>query len=47
MRGAERQRRGNSQATAQFAGGQDSISGDIDLGADPGRIVPESGARFR
>lgn len=38
---AERQRRGNPQAATKFAGGQDRLLRHVDLGADPGRIVPE------
>lgn len=44
--GAERKRRGNPQTAAKVAGGQDRIPGRVDLGADPGRIVPECGPGF-
>lgn len=44
---AESKRRGNSQAAAKVTGGQDRFLGYIDLGADPGCIVSESGPGFR
>ncbi len=44
--GAEGKRRGNPQTAAKVAGGQDRIPGRVDLGADPGRMVPECGPGF-
>lgn len=43
---AERKRRGNSQAAAKVAGGEDGFPGHVDLGADSGCIVSERGPRF-
>jgi hypothetical protein len=45
--GAERKRCGNPQASAKLTGGQDHFPGGVDLGADPGGIVPECGPGFR
>ncbi|XQU70407.1 hypothetical protein OJJOAM_003196 [Cupriavidus sp. H18C1] len=47
MRGAERQRRGNSQSPAQLTGGKDRFLRYIDFGADPGCIVSKRGPGFR
>lgn len=43
---AQRKRRGDAQAAAKVAGGQDRFPGHVDFGADPGRMVPERGPGF-
>lgn len=44
---SEGKRHGNSQAAAKVTGGQDCFLGNVDLGANSGCIVSESGAGFR
>ena len=39
-------RHSNTQAAAKVTGGQDRFPGHVDLGADPGCIVPERGSGF-
>jgi nicotinamidase-related amidase len=43
---AQGERHGNAQAAAKVASGQDRFPGHVDLGADPGCVVPERGPGF-
>ena len=45
--GPNAQRHGDAQAAAQIPGGKDRFPGRVDLGAGPGRMIPERDARFR
>jgi hypothetical protein len=44
---AERERRGDPQASAKFAGGEHRFPGHVDLRAGPGCVVPKNSAGFR
>lgn len=43
----ESKRHCDPQTAAQLAGGEDRFPGGVDLGAGPGRMVPERDSRFR